>query len=112
MIIRKIVESVDKDTLFILFGDHGMTVTGDHGGDSRDERDAGLFMISGKSLVGRQSITGVNYLSQIDLVPTLAAITGVAIPFSNLGIIKTEMLTSIGRARYYIDLNVQQVWIY
>ena len=34
------------DTVLFVFGDHGMTRTGDHGGDSEDELTAGLFVYS------------------------------------------------------------------
>ena len=37
---------MDKDTVLFVFGDHGMTATGDHGGDSFEELDAGLFVYS------------------------------------------------------------------
>ena len=30
----------------MVFGDHGMTRTGDHGGDSQDELEAALFVYS------------------------------------------------------------------
>lgn len=30
-----IVDSIDEETLLVVVGDHGMTETGDHGGDSR-----------------------------------------------------------------------------
>lgn len=32
-------ESIDDDTLVVVIGDHGMTETGDHGGDSRYENN-------------------------------------------------------------------------
>lgn len=34
---------MDDDTTLIVIGDHGMTITGDHGGDSADETTALLF---------------------------------------------------------------------
>lgn len=37
---------MDNETVLLVFGDHGMTKTGDHGGDSTDEVDAGLFVYS------------------------------------------------------------------
>ena len=37
---------MDKDTVLFVLGDHGMTSSGDHGGDSRDELEAGLFIYS------------------------------------------------------------------
>ena len=35
-----------SDTILFVMGDHGMTRTGDHGGDSQDELDAALFIYS------------------------------------------------------------------
>ena len=37
---------MDEDTILFVMGDHGMTRTGDHGGDSNDELEAGLFVYS------------------------------------------------------------------
>ena len=34
------------DTILFVLGDHGMTKTGDHGGDSPDELNAALFIYS------------------------------------------------------------------
>lgn len=35
---------MDNETLLIVLGDHGMTTTGDHGGDSSDEINAALLV--------------------------------------------------------------------
>ena len=43
------------DTLLIVMGDHGMTRTGDHGGDSFDELNAALFIYSHKKITGTPS---------------------------------------------------------
>ena len=40
------ISEVDNETVLLVFGDHGMTKTGDHGGDSTDEVHAGLFVYS------------------------------------------------------------------
>lgn len=32
--IRKLIKDMGNDTLLVIMGDHGMTSTGDHGGDS------------------------------------------------------------------------------
>ena len=37
---------MDEDSILMVFGDHGMTRTGDHGGDSQDELEAALFVYS------------------------------------------------------------------
>ena len=41
---------MDNDTVLFVMGDHGMTRSGDHGGDSKDEVMAGLFAYSKKGL--------------------------------------------------------------
>lgn len=42
-IIEKVIETMDDDTTLLVMGDHGMTGTGDHGGDTEDEVNALLF---------------------------------------------------------------------
>ena len=37
---------MDNDTTLLVMGDHGMTVSGDHGGESDDETNALLFAYS------------------------------------------------------------------
>ena len=44
------MSKLDDETLLVLLGDHGMTRTGDHGGDSPDELEAALFMYSKRQL--------------------------------------------------------------
>lgn len=41
-----LVDHLGNDTLLLVAGDHGMTATGDHGGDSDEELDAALFVYS------------------------------------------------------------------
>ena len=51
---RDVIAEISNDTVVFLLGDHGMTRTGDHGGDSRDELDAALFVYSSAQIVGRK----------------------------------------------------------
>ena len=41
---------MDNQTLLVIIGDHGMTETGDHGGDSRPELETALFFYSKKNV--------------------------------------------------------------
>lgn len=43
---RSVVENLDNDTILIALGDHGMTKTGDHGGDSQPEVNSALLLHS------------------------------------------------------------------
>ncbi|KAL8771277.1 MAG: hypothetical protein Q9209_003182 [Squamulea sp. 1 TL-2023] len=92
-VIRDIMAALDDETLLVVLGDHGMDTKGDHGGESDDEVEAALWMYSKKAVFGH----GHNELlepprtakdrpvGQIDLVPTLALLLGIPIPFNNLG---------------------------
>lgn len=54
---------------------------GDHGGDSIDEVTAGMFVHSKSPLIDKENDT----IKQVDLIPTLATILGIPIPYANLG---------------------------
>lgn len=56
------IDRLQNDTLLVVMGDHGMTDTGDHGGESQKETDAAIFLYSpspmfhGPSQVGRMHL--------------------------------------------------------
>lgn len=106
-VLRKVVDELDDDTLLVVLGDHGMNPKGDHGGDSELEVDAALWLYSkGRPLNSgnapgqwpeyvfpgaKQSLRQVN---QIDLVPTLALLLGLPIPYNNLGEVIPECFSA------------------
>lgn len=123
IIQRLVSEHVDQDTLLVVMGDHGMSVDGDHGGESIEELMSTLFMYSGRPLTftnehyqalyhrihqARAARLGydINTISQrldydataypivaqIHLVPTLAYLLDISIPFGNLGAIIPDTL--------------------
>ena len=47
-VVRHVSVSMPSDCVLIVLGDHGMTMSGDHGGDSRDEISAALFVYGQK----------------------------------------------------------------
>ncbi|GAB1320164.1 mannose-ethanolamine phosphotransferase gpi13 [Madurella fahalii] len=91
--IRDLAATVDDKTVLIVMGDHGMDGKGDHGGESDDEVQAALWMYSPKGIFGRTkpeyatppATAEIRAVNQIDLVPTLALLMGIPIPFNNLG---------------------------
>ncbi|KAH6604314.1 phosphoethanolamine transferase class o [Trichoderma cornu-damae] len=91
--VAEVAASVDDDTLLVVMGDHGMDGKGDHGGESDDEVEAALWMYSKRPFFGRTSPdfatppanAKVRPVNQIDLVPTLALLLGIPIPFNSLG---------------------------
>jgi phosphatidylinositol glycan class O len=117
-VIENIARQLDSDTMLFVIGDHGMTETGNHGGDADDEVTSAMFVYSKKTLsvFGNQSDT----VRQVNLVPTMAAIFGVAIPFSNLGTIILDALPILNNSYvqewqlslFYLWGNVQQMLTY
>ncbi|KAK4704553.1 GPI ethanolamine phosphate transferase 3 subunit O, partial [Phenoliferia sp. Uapishka_3] len=45
-LLEDVADRLDEDTLLVVIGDHGMTDRGDHGGDSREELEAALWVYS------------------------------------------------------------------
>eukprot|EP00794_Sanderia_malayensis_P010169 gene10169-11208_t len=80
VIIAHGLDNLDNDTIMYVFGDHGMTQGGDHGGESDEETVAAMM-------------TGPEHkvIAQVDLVPTLALQLGIPIPFSNIGTVIEDM---------------------
>ncbi|XP_076443343.1 GPI ethanolamine phosphate transferase 3, catalytic subunit-like [Babylonia areolata] len=86
-VIRNISQLMKDDTVLFVLGDHGMTRTGDHGGDSEDELTAGLFVYSPAQITASSALPEdkPQVIQQTDLVPTIALMLGLPIPFSNVG---------------------------
>ncbi|KAK4631050.1 GPI ethanolamine phosphate transferase 3 [Fulvia fulva] len=92
-VFRRMIETLDDDTLLVVMGDHGMDVKGDHGGESDDEVQAALWMYSKAGVFGRKNEATleppahakIRPTAQIDLVPTLSLLLGLPVPFNNLG---------------------------
>ncbi|KXT17345.1 hypothetical protein AC579_3846 [Pseudocercospora musae] len=92
-VFRRVIDTLDDQTLLVVMGDHGMDTKGDHGGESDDEIEATLWMYSKRGIFGRKNeaskyppLTAKERpVNQIDLVPTLSLLLGLPIPFNNLG---------------------------
>lgn len=46
IMIEKVIAQMNDDTTLMVIGDHGMTSTGDHGGDTNDEISTMIFAYS------------------------------------------------------------------
>ncbi|XP_035632034.2 GPI ethanolamine phosphate transferase 3 [Oncorhynchus keta] len=85
-VIRSVLDRLQNDTLLVVMGDHGMTDTGDHGGESQKETDAAIFLYSPSPLFpASPSKSDPEVVPQTDLVPTLALLLGIPIPYSSVG---------------------------
>lgn len=92
VVISDIVRSMDNDTVLMVLGDHGMTNTGDHGGDSEAEVTSALFLYSPLGFIPKHWSPKGEIVRQVDIVPTLAVTMGAPIPFSNLGSVIIDAL--------------------
>lgn len=103
-----------EDTLLVLMGDHGMNELGNHGGSSDGETSPGLVFISPKfaslelhheaPLVDDVNFQYYSRVSQIDLVPTLAALLNVPIPLNSLGVLIPDFLGLWGDSNLQKDI--------
>ncbi|KAH8990586.1 hypothetical protein EDB92DRAFT_1816763 [Lactarius akahatsu] len=128
-VLQNVVDALDKDTLLVVLGDHGMDHKGDHGGDGDLEVSAGLWIYSkGAPLSSKNpptshlphktfpgEPTSHRSVQQIDLVPTLSLLLGLPIPFNNLGTVIPELFWRDHSGSDYakaLDINARQVRTY
>uniref|UniRef100_A0A8C0ARR2 Phosphatidylinositol glycan anchor biosynthesis class O n=1 Tax=Buteo japonicus TaxID=224669 RepID=A0A8C0ARR2_9AVES len=104
-----LVDHLGNDTLLLVAGDHGMTETGDHGGDSEKEVNAALFVYSKTPLFGTSPPEEPEAVPQVNLVPTVALLLGVPIPYSNIGEVMAELFSGDGDA---VSAALQQLSVY
>ena len=98
----------------LVFGDHGMTEDGNHGGGTEDETNAALFVHYSKGCGGMghtdtsagdgvadadTAIEAFESIHQIDLVPTISAMLGLPVPYANLGGLVPALLPSPRKSR-------------
>mmetsp|Transcript_34592 Transcript_34592/g.33803 ORF Transcript_34592/g.33803 Transcript_34592/m.33803 type:complete len:87 (+) Transcript_34592:765-1025(+) len=83
---------MSDDTVLIVFGDHGMTNDGNHGGATETELKSVMFAYS-KNPFPMKDLNWMdlddtlgNDAKQIDLASTICTIFNISFPFSNLGV--------------------------
>jgi phosphatidylinositol glycan class O len=102
--LRQIYGAIDENTLVMVFGDHGMTPTGDHGGETSWETTAGFFTFS-KSALPNPSARQDEEVQQIDIVPTLSYLLELPIPFNSLGSLIPSLVAQ--SSKNYANVNTQ-----
>ncbi|GAB9467971.1 Gpi ethanolamine phosphate transferase 3 [Globisporangium polare] len=126
-VMERLLQEIDEDedTLLAVMGDHGMSSDGNHGGATDDETGAALFLFSNKPLVetsggDEEANVWPTEVPQVDLVPTLALLSGLPIPFGNLGSVIPQLflhsdattgsrMASLKTLNQALGLNVDQV---
>ncbi|KAI2508543.1 type I phosphodiesterase / nucleotide pyrophosphatase [Fragilaria crotonensis] len=106
------LESSKFCILTLVFGDHGMTEDGNHGGGTVEEVNAALFVHASDACPPRQG--DVTELSQIDIVPTVSLALGIPIPYANIGGLVPSLLPGVAdqNTTLALALNAGQVWRY
>ncbi|KAL8445960.1 hypothetical protein Emag_004925 [Eimeria magna] len=93
-------------TLFLFFGDHGMTEAGGHGGGSSEENHGALSDINGRRRVSSDVNTrsssptptlgyGSRRVRQVGLAPTLSLLMGLPIPFNSMGQVIADLVPTL-----------------
>ena len=130
-VLKRVVKLLDDDTLLIVLGDHGMDRSGDHGGDGILETSSALWVYSKTRTISQTSIPAPSGLlqyttypgstiphrtiQQIDIVPTLALLLGLPIPFNNLGTVIPELFWRDRKGSaltHALELNGAQIKTY
>lgn len=106
------LESSKFCILTLVFGDHGMTEDGNHGGGTAEEVNAALFVHASDACPPRQG--AVTELSQIDIVPTVSLALGIPIPYASIGGLVPSLLPGVAdqNTTFALALNAAQVWRY
>lgn len=97
-VVRRVYDSIDERTLFIVAGDHGMTDSGNHGGASTAETSAALAIIakSFNSTVEPAINTGTydfyTKTLQVNVVASIAYLFGLPMPLNSVGIFIPDLL--------------------
>jgi Type I phosphodiesterase / nucleotide pyrophosphatase len=109
--ITEIIDTMDNKTLLIVFGDHGMTDQGNHGGNTVNEMNTILFAYSPAPFAYNLSNRRTR-VPQIDIVPTLSILLGVGIPYNNLGAVIPELINNTTAIQTCVYLNAKQINTY
>ncbi|CAK1550668.1 unnamed protein product [Leptosia nina] len=113
--LERIIEVLPSDAILYVIGDHGMTETGDHGGETRAERTAAIFAYykNGFSGIGDEIAPG-REIQQTDLAPTVCAALGSPPPSPSLGNVLLPLLPKMQTTTTLLHMtnNLKQITQY
>uniref|UniRef100_A0A0R3RWZ1 GPI ethanolamine phosphate transferase 2 n=1 Tax=Elaeophora elaphi TaxID=1147741 RepID=A0A0R3RWZ1_9BILA len=104
-IYEKLHEIYSTNFSIIVFGDHGMTEGGGHGGSSKLETHVPIVYVDGKKRRSNSETLYVASVEQVDIVPTLATLLNISIPEENLGVTLLPYIAT-DRSRFSVLLSL------
>ncbi|XP_022112521.2 GPI ethanolamine phosphate transferase 3 [Pieris rapae] len=113
--LEKIIDVLPSDAIMYVIGDHGMTETGDHGGETKAERTAAIFAYYKGGLAGGgDEIAPGREIQQTDLAPTVCAALALPPPAPSLGNVLLPLLPHMKASNTLLHLtnNLKQVTQY
>ena len=85
-IIKGVIERLPSNTTLAIISDHGLTSIGSHGGSSNDEISTFIaFYQNDSEFFENKHLPKLKRKLQTSICPTLATISKLNIPFSNIG---------------------------
>ena len=103
---RIFVELRSERSLLLALGDHGMSVTGSHGGATRDEITVPLLFISSFFESSKHVSSNVDdVILQIDVTSTLAVLLGVPTPEESVGVVIPGMLSELSEQHQLLAMS-------
>ncbi|XP_041984502.1 GPI ethanolamine phosphate transferase 3 isoform X2 [Aricia agestis] len=108
--LEKIIEILPADAILYVIGDHGMTETGDHGGESKAERTAAWFSYYPPGFRADDGAIGKE-VQQTNLAATVSAALGRPPPAPSLGYVELPVLPQMTTAGTLLCLtnNLKQI---
>ncbi|CAK1584630.1 unnamed protein product [Parnassius mnemosyne] len=112
--LQKMIDILPPDVLLYVIGDHGMTDSGDHGGESKAERTAAMFVYRKAGLGVEEEDKIGREVQQTDLAPTLSAALGRPPPAPSLGNLLFSVLPkmSLPMTLLHLSNNLKQITKY
>ena len=85
---------MDEQTTLVIFGDHGMTSSGNHGGNAEDEMRSVLFAYQKTPFAQSENFSQLHdsyktmnkEMKQSDLASIVSSLLDLPLPFSNVGV--------------------------
>ena len=102
---------MDDQTTLIVFGDHGMTTDGNHGGSAEDEMRSVVFAYQKTPFAQHENFKSLmadyqemnRSIKQVDLAAIVAVILDLSFPFSNLGVFHPAFYPNENLNELYAD---------